>query len=75
MKKLRLLIVEDVEQELESFRDDLEDYTREKERDIDLVECKTLEDALGSVYLLAADPVMERLPRFYKSFFNLQTIT
>ena len=49
MKKLRLLIVEDVEQELESFRDDLEDYTREKERDIDLVECKTLEEALDKL--------------------------
>lgn len=46
MKKLRLLIVEDVEQELESFRDDLEDYVREKGRDFDLVECKTLEEAL-----------------------------
>ena len=46
MKKLRLLIVEDVEQELASFRDDMEDYTREKERDIDLVECKTLQEAL-----------------------------
>lgn len=49
MKKLRLLIVEDVEQELESFRDDLEDYKREKGRDIDLVECKTLEKALHTL--------------------------
>ena len=49
MKKLRLLIVEDVEQELESFRDDLEDYTRETNRDIDLVECKTLEEALDKL--------------------------
>ena len=49
MKKLRLLIVEDVEQELESFRDDLEDYTREKERDIDLIECKTLDEALNKL--------------------------
>ena len=46
---MRLLIVEDVEQELESFRDDLEDYTREKKRDIDLVECKTLEEALNKL--------------------------
>ncbi len=46
---MRLLIVEDVEQELESFRDDLEDYTREKERDIDLIECKTLEEALNKL--------------------------
>ena len=49
MKKLRLLIVEDVEQELESFRDDLEDYTREKGLDIDLVECQTLEEALNTL--------------------------
>ena len=49
MNKLRLLIVEDVEQELESFRDDLEDYTQEKKRDIDLVECKTLEEALNTL--------------------------
>ena len=49
MNKLRLLIVEDVEQELESFRDDLEDYTQDKQRDIDLVECKTLEEALNTL--------------------------
>ena len=49
MNKLRLLIVEDVEQELESFRDDLEDYRHEKNRDIDLVECKTLEEALNTL--------------------------
>ena len=49
MKKLRLLIVEDVEQELESFRDELDDYTREKKRDIELVECKTLEEALDKL--------------------------
>ncbi len=49
MHKLRLLIVEDVEQELESFRDDLQDYTHEKKRDIDLVECKTLEEALNTL--------------------------
>ena len=49
MKKLRLLIVEDVEQELESFRDELDDYTREKKRDIELVECKTLETALDKL--------------------------
>lgn len=46
---MRLLIVEDVEQELESFRDDLEDYKIEKERDVDLVECKTLEEALNKL--------------------------
>ena len=49
MNKLRLLIVEDVEQELNSFKDDLEDYRHEKKRDIDLVECKTLEEALDKL--------------------------
>ncbi len=49
MNKLRLLIVEDVEQELESFRDELDDYKREKKRDIELVECKTLETALDKL--------------------------
>ena len=46
MSKLRLLIVEDVEEELESCREDVEAYKRDKERDIDLVECKTLDEAL-----------------------------
>lgn len=49
MSKLRLLIVEDNEQDLESFRDDLEDYTHEKQCDIDLVECKRLEEALNTL--------------------------
>ena len=49
MKKLRLLIVEDVEQELESFRDDLQDYTHEKKCYIDLVECETLKEALDKL--------------------------
>ena len=49
MNKLRLLIVEDVDQELESFKDDLEDYTSEKQRDIDLVTCQTLEEALNTL--------------------------
>ena len=46
MSKLRLLIVEDVEEELESCREDVEAYKRDKERDIELVECKTLDEAL-----------------------------
>ena len=45
MNKLRLLIVEDVEQDLQSCRDAVEDYKREKERDIELVECRTLDEA------------------------------
>ena len=49
MNKLRLLIVEDYDEELESFKDDLADYTYEKKRDIDLVECQTLEDALNTL--------------------------
>lgn len=40
MNKLRLLIVEDVEQELESFRDDLEDYTQEKNETLILLNVK-----------------------------------
>ena len=46
---MRLLIVEDMEQELERFRDALKDYRREKERDINLVECRTLEEALDKL--------------------------
>lgn len=46
MSKLRLLIIEDSEQELETFRDIIEDYKIDNERDIDPVECKTLEEAL-----------------------------
>ena len=49
MNKLRLLIVEDDNQELESFKDDLADYTQEKKRDIDLVACQTLEEALNTL--------------------------
>ncbi len=46
MKKLRLLIVEDVEEELDSCRDDVADYNRDQDRNIELVECKTLDEAL-----------------------------
>ena len=46
MRKLRLLIVEDVEEELDSCRDDVADYNRDKGRNIELVECKTLDEAL-----------------------------
>ena len=46
MKKLRLLIVEDAEEDLDSCRDALVDYKHDKKRDIELVECKTLDEAL-----------------------------
>lgn len=46
MNKLRLLIVEDAEQDLGSCREAVEDYKRDKEREIELVECKTLDEAL-----------------------------
>ena len=46
MSKLRLLIVEDDEQDLEACRDSVERYVDEKNRDIELVECKTLDEAL-----------------------------
>lgn len=46
MSKLRLLIVEDAEQDLEILRDAVDDYTRDQQQDIDLVECKTLDEAL-----------------------------
>ena len=46
MRKLRLMIVEDVEEELDSCRDDVADYNRDQNRNIELVECKTLDEAL-----------------------------
>lgn len=46
MNTLRLLIVEDAKQDLEILRDAVDDYTRDKQQDIDLVECKTLDEAL-----------------------------
>ena len=49
MSKLRLLIVEDDEQDLEACRDSVERYVDEKNRDIELVECKTLDEALSKL--------------------------
>ncbi len=46
MSKLRLLIVEDDEQELEACRDSVERYGDEKNRDFELIECKSLDEAL-----------------------------
>ena len=45
MSKLRILIVEDEEEVLENCREDVEAYQLNKERDIELVECKTLDEA------------------------------
>ena len=49
MNKLRLLIIEDAAQELETFKDIIEDYKIDNERDIDSVECQTLEQALETL--------------------------
>lgn len=46
MSKLRLLVVEDGEQDLEACRDSVERYVDEKNRDIELAECKSLDKAL-----------------------------
>ena len=46
MNKLRLLIVEDRSQDIDSFKDDLEDYKSDTERDIDPIICQKSDDAL-----------------------------
>ena len=46
MNKLQLLIVEDDEQDLSRCRRAVNRYKREKDREINLVECKTLKEAL-----------------------------
>ena len=46
MSELRLLIVEDDEQDLRRCRRAINRYKREKNRDTNLVECKTLNEAL-----------------------------
>lgn len=46
MKELRLLIVEDNERDLRTFRNSVNRYKREKGRDINLVECQTFDEAL-----------------------------
>ena len=45
MSKFKLLIVEDDEEELDTCRTTVKRYEKEKEREIELVESKTLEDA------------------------------
>ena len=49
MSKLRLLIVEDDERDLIACRDSIERYIDEKKRNIELVECKTLDEALEAL--------------------------
>lgn len=46
MNTLRLLIVEDAEQDLETLRDAVEDYKQDQQLEIDLVECQNLDEAL-----------------------------
>lgn len=46
MNKLRLLIVEDREQDIETFREMLEDYKSNTKRDIDPIVCQTSQEAL-----------------------------
>ena len=45
MNKLRLLVVEDREQDITTFRDMLEEYKDNTKRDIDPIECRTSEEA------------------------------
>ena len=49
MSELRLLIVEDNERDLRSFRNSIKVYKDKKQRTIDSVECKTLEEALKTL--------------------------
>ena len=45
MSRLRLLIVEDSERDLKNCKADVETYREDKKREIDLVECRTLDEA------------------------------
>lgn len=45
MKAFRLLIVEDDDQDLTACRDSVARYKDEKQRDVELVECRSVEDA------------------------------
>ena len=46
MSKLRLLIVEDNQRDLRSFRNSVNRYSHEKKRHIESVECQDLDEAL-----------------------------
>ena len=45
MSAFRLLVVEDDEQEIQTCRDSIDRYLAEKERQIDMVECRTVDEA------------------------------
>ena len=49
MRQLRLLIVEDNPRDLETFKDSIKRYGHEKNRDIEIVECQDLDDALSKL--------------------------
>ena len=49
MSTFRLLVVEDEEQELQTCRNSVEIYMDEKERTIDMVACKTVDEALKTL--------------------------
>ena len=49
MNPLRILIVEDYEQDLENFRETVQIYGEEKDRDIEVVECTNLDEAIGKL--------------------------
>ena len=49
MNPLRILIVEDYEQDLENFRDTVAIYGEEKDRDVEVVECTNLDEAMGKL--------------------------
>ena len=49
MNPLRLLIVEDYEQDLEDFRETVAIYAVDKDRDIEVVECTNLDEAMGKL--------------------------
>jgi len=49
MCKFRLLIIEDNEEELDLYRNTITRYEKEKDREIEIVESKTLEDALKQI--------------------------
>ena len=49
MKVLRLLIVEDNERDLRTCRNSVNRYKKEKQREIELIECKTLDEAFKTL--------------------------
>ena len=49
MNSLKLLIVEDNDRELTTCRDTVDRYVEEKKRNVELVECKTIDEALKAL--------------------------